>query len=1081
MTLQTRLTVTYLACGLVPLAIAGFVSYWLASSGVAKVAGKADLENRVTESLIAQRQLKQEQIEHYFSGVRDQILTFSSNPATIQAMAQLQESFARICEDRELQEDEIDRMRRELMSYYTGDFTTEYRRQNGDKQPNVSAMTARLDDQSIALQHAYVIANPHPLGSKHQLDRAESASPYDAKHAYFHPSTRGFLEKFGYYDIFLVDIDTGDIVYSVFKELDYTTSLIDGPYAQTNFGEAFRRAAQSTEKGGFAFVDFKQYTPSYEAPASFIASPIFDGEKKIGVAIFQLPIDRITDVATSRAGLGDTGETFVVGDDFLMRSDSFHDVENRSVIASFRRPESGQVKTPAIAAAVESKEAGTAIEPDYRGVETLIAYSPVDVLGKTWCLAAKMDTAEAFRELNDVRAESKSATRGVVYWNLVLGLVAGLIVGLVAWFVSRRISPAVINTAENQSQIQAIGRSNAVISFDMNGTILDANENFLTAVGYSLHEIQGKHHRMFVEPEFAKSAEYKEFWECLKRGEFPSGEFKRIANGGREIWIQASYNPILDEHGEPFKVVKYATDVTAAVEQREAAVRLRSVVDASDAAFMMIDRDFVVTYANDATMELLNEHKDTFRALWPAFEPQKILGQCIDQFHKKPDHQRSLLADPSSLPLKTDIQVGPLTFALAVSALFDSSGQYAGNALEWLEVTEDRKRLARDQKIAAFQASEVEQFSQVMSQIAMGDLTQSYDVANFDDDTAEVGRTFTRIANSVNAMCANLREVLAGLASNAGHLASSSTELSATASQLSGGAEATTCQSATVAAASEEMSLNMKNMSASTEQVSTNIKTVATAVEELTVSIGEIAKTAEQASSIAERASQLTKSSNETVSELGTAAEEIGKVIEVIQDIAEQTNLLALNATIEAARAGEAGKGFAVVATEVKELARQTAGATEDIRNRIQRIQGSTGEAVRSIGEVGSVIQQVNDASSTIASAVEEQSIITKGIAGRINETATAVVTVSTGVGESATACDEVARNIAGVDSSAKQTAQGAAQLRTVGTELSQLAEQLQAIVGQFQFTQANKDSIVTGGAVPDIQPNIPQALVSAV
>ena len=161
---------------------------------------------------------------------------------------------------------------------------------------------------------------------------------------------------------------------------------------------------------------------------------------------------------------------------------------------------------------------------------------------------------------------------------------------------------------------------------------------------------------------------------------------------------------------------------------------------------------------------------------------------------------------------------------------------------------------------------------------------------------------------------------------------------------------------------------------------------------------------------------------------------------------------MALNATIEAARAGEAGKGFAVVATEVKELARQTAGATEDIRNRIQHIQGSTGEAVRSIGEVGEAIRQVNQTSATIASAVEEQSVIAKQIAARVNETADAVGTVSTGVVESATACGEVARNITGVNESSRQTAQGASQTETVATELSKISEQLREVVGHFQL-----------------------------
>ena len=164
----------------------------------------------------------------------------------------------------------------------------------------------------------------------------------------------------------------------------------------------------------------------------------------------------------------------------------------------------------------------------------------------------------------------------------------------------------------------------------------------------------------------------------------------------------------------------------------------------------------------------------------------------------------------------------------------------------------------------------------------------------------------------------------------------------------------------------------------------------------------EIARNAEQASTIASGASELAQVSNETIARLGTSADEIGKVIDVIQDIADQTNLLALNATIEAARAGAAGNGFAVVATEVKELARKTAEATEDIRHRIQGIQSSTSEAVQAIGKISHVIDEVKDVSRTIASAVEEQSITTREIAQNVAETSKAAETVSVGVSQSA-------------------------------------------------------------------------------
>ncbi len=325
-----------------------------------------------------------------------------------------------------------------------------------------------------------------------------------------------------------------------------------------------------------------------------------------------------------------------------------------------------------------------------------------------------------------------------------------------------------------------------------------------------------------------------------------------------------------------------------------------------------------------------------------------------------------------------------------------------------------------------------------------GDLTKRLAVTTRD----EVGD----LAQYFNQFVKKLQDIIKQVASNVDTVATSASGLSATATQLASGAAQTTSQSAQVAAAAEETSSSMSSMAAATEQMSTNVRTVSAAIEEFTTSVAEVAKSAEQAASAAAAASQLIDASNTQIHDLGNAADQIGKVIEVIQDIAEQTNLLALNATIEAARAGESGKGFAVVATEVKELAKQTATATEDIRHRIEAIQSSTGQAVKSMSGISDVIRQVNELSRIIATAVEEQSITTKEIAQNIGHSSTAAQTVAQGVAESAAASREIATIIVDVDRAAQQAAEGARQTEASGRELTTVAEQLQSLVGQFQL-----------------------------
>ncbi len=422
-------------------------------------------------------------------------------------------------------------------------------------------------------------------------------------------------------------------------------------------------------------------------------------------------------------------------------------------------------------------------------------------------------------------------------------------------------------------------------------------------------------------------------------------------------WIQIEVNALQPGRGPVTGLIVNFSDITAQRKLRSDLERTRQMVDNAPINIMRTNNEFVIEYMNQASINTLRrlEHLLPVKA-------DQIIGYSMDIFHRHPERQRSIVADPSNLPHKTKFRLGPETLSLLVTAMKDEQGNYLGPMVTWEVIT-----------------------AQVNSEQRQ-------------------------------------MEIMDQLAQTASNVMENSTSLNSISQQMTSNAEETAAQANIVSAASEE--------------VSRNVEVVSTGAQQMLTSIREIAKSANEAARVAKSAVGVADHTNSTISKLGESSVEIGKVIKVITTIAQQTNLLALNATIEAARAGEAGKGFAVVANEVKELAKETARATEEIGRKIEMIQGDTRSAVTAIGEVSAIINQINDISNVIAAAVEEQTATTNEI-GR-------------NVGQAAQGTQEIARNIAGVAAAARNTSSGAAEMQRSVNTLTEVSTQLDELVARF-------------------------------
>ncbi len=382
---------SFMAIGLVPMLLTVVLSLWQTSKG---------LSEEVYAKLEALRDTKRYGLESFGDTIVSQIITLSQSQDVIRNLKKFKYGYDNYIDEttflNEKDTDQrIERLRKELANYYFNEFGQAYRDANPDSNLDIQNLLNSLSPVAVALQHSYIYSNSAPLGSKHEL-LSSGNTTYDSAHKAIHPSISKYLDEFSYYDIFFIDND-GRVIYSVYKELDFATDLNRGPYSNSGLAMAYKQAFKLNNSSDYALTDYAQYTPSYDAPASFISAPVFDKGNKIGVLVFQIPSNKISEVMSIRSGLGETGESYLVGEDYRMRTDSYKNPEDFSVSASFKA--NHKISNEVVEMALTG-QSGVIKTRNYLGEKVLTGYTPVRFGNQQWAMLVDIETSEALSALN---------------------------------------------------------------------------------------------------------------------------------------------------------------------------------------------------------------------------------------------------------------------------------------------------------------------------------------------------------------------------------------------------------------------------------------------------------------------------------------------------------------------------------------------------------------------------------------------------------------------------------------------------------------------------------------------------------
>jgi methyl-accepting chemotaxis protein len=466
--MKSRLITLFILVGLLPLLIATIFSYVRGRNAMNDIGKTAtDTMNRQAETqLQTMRDVSQQRIRDYFERTIKHCVNISSYPFIAETAVDFKAAIKSYRAEHNLNDAEVERLRKELWATYQHDFAQTYKVYAGKEPAGLVERFAKLDPEAVALQHFYITDNPNPMERKFVKDTSLSTThscAYGRAHGRIHPAVRRFVESFGYRDLLIVDAESLRVMYSYCKEIDFGTSLREGPFAESSLAAAVREVLEKNKPDEYSFARYEQYFASYDEPASFVASGIYNGGKLVAVAVIQLPLDEVNRIMHVNTSFGKTGQLYLVGPDYRLRSDAYKEAfagaEKYTVSNSFSK--NLLIETEPVKAALEGKwGVGLATSFHNPGEKMLMAWCPVEIVkGTHWAFIAEISEAEALALVKQFGERGREVTHSMMRMNFLILLIALVCIVVVAAVVARRLSTPLLRAAgnlqETVSQISA--------------------------------------------------------------------------------------------------------------------------------------------------------------------------------------------------------------------------------------------------------------------------------------------------------------------------------------------------------------------------------------------------------------------------------------------------------------------------------------------------------------------------------------------------------------------------------------------------------------------------------------------------